>query len=88
MKPKAETIARTVVLFLALINQFLVMTGKNPIPYADSEIYEFISYMFTGVAAIISWWKNNSFTPAALEADEVMKKLKSKVSEENADECN
>ena len=76
MKPNAETIARTVVLFLALVNQFLLMTGKNPIPYADSEIYEFISYLFTGVAAIISWWKNNSFTTAAIEADKLMKELK------------
>lgn len=76
MKANAETITRTVVLFLALINQFLVMTGKNPIPYADSEIYEFISYLFMGAAAIISWWKNNSFTPEAIEADKVMKELK------------
>ena len=76
MKPNAETIARTVVLFLALVNQFLLMTGKNPIPYADSEIYEFISYLFTGVAAVITWWKNNSFTPAAIEADKLMKELK------------
>lgn len=76
MKANAETIARTVVLFLALINQFLVMTGKNPIPYADSEIYEVISYLFMGAAAIVSWWKNNSFTPEAIEADKVMKELK------------
>lgn len=76
MKANAETIARTVVLFLALVNQFLVMTGKNPIPYADSEIYEVISYLFMGTAAIISWWKNNSFTPEAIEADKVMKELK------------
>ena len=76
MKANAETIARTVVLFLALVNQFLLMTGKNPIPYADSEIYGFISYLFTGVAAIIAWWKNNSFTPAAIEADKLMKELK------------
>lgn len=76
MKANAETIARTVVLFLALVNQFLLMTGKNPIPYADSEIYEFISYLFTGVAAIITWWKNNSFTTAAIEADKLMKELK------------
>lgn len=78
MKPNAETIARTVVLFIALINQFLLMTGKNPIPYSDSAIYEVISYLFTGVAAIVAWWKNNSFTKEALEADEVLKELKAR----------
>ena len=76
MRVTSETIARTVVLFLALINQFLTMTGKNPIPYSDSAIYEFVSFLFTGVAAIVSWWKNNSFTKNAISADEFMKELK------------
>lgn len=81
MKVSADTIARTIVLFIALVNQFLVMAGINPIPYADSEIYEFVSYLFTGTAAVLSWWKNNSFTPSAIEADKVMKELKAKSKE-------
>lgn len=76
MKVKSEVIARTIVLFLALINQFLVMIGKNPIPYSDSAIYEVVSYLFMGAAAIASWWKNNSFTPKAIKADEFLKQLK------------
>lgn len=30
----------------------------------------------TTVAALAMWWKNNSFTPAALRADQTYDKLK------------
>ena len=31
------------------------------------------------VAALIAWWKNNSFTTAALEADKTYDRLKSQI---------
>ena len=31
----------------------------------------------TVAAALVSWWKNNSFTPEAIEADDYFYKLKS-----------
>ena len=33
----------------------------------------------TTVAALVAWWKNNSFTPEAIEADDFMARLKKKV---------
>lgn len=78
MKVTNATIARTVVLIIALINQVLTMTGHNPLPWSDTEIYEGATLILTVISSIVVWWKNNSFTKPALEADEYMKELKTK----------
>jgi SPP1 family holin len=75
-KVNTETIIRTVVLAITLINQALTSSGKNPLPFAESELYEFLSLGATICAAIWAWWKNNSFTKAAIKADGYMKALK------------
>ena len=76
MKVSGETIARTVVLALALINQALTMFGVNPLPFSDTQVYEFITLAFTLGTTIWAWWKNNSFTEAARKADEYINQLK------------
>lgn len=76
MKTKAETIARTVVLALALLNQVLAICGKGQIQIAENDIYQIVSLTFTAVAAVWSWWKNNSFTQNAIKADEYLNELK------------
>lgn len=76
MKITAETIARTIVLALALLNQVLAICGKGQIQIAENDIYQIISLTFTSVAAVWSWWKNNSFTQNAIKADEYMEELK------------
>ena len=72
------TIARTVILILALVNQVLTATGRSIIKVSDDDINTLISTGFTIVSAIIAWWKNNSFTQAAIMADEIMKEDKSR----------
>lgn len=72
----AGTIARTIVLLLALANQILAMCGKQVLNIADDDIYQVISLLFTIGAAVWGWWKNNSFTQEAIKADEVMTELK------------
>ena len=74
---KSDTIIRTVVLGISLINQIIVMCGLNPLPFADDEIYAFVSTLVTVAAAIWSWWKNNSITKSAQAADEVKNAIKS-----------
>ena len=76
MKISAGTIARTIILALALINQTLTATGHGIIDISDDTINTLISTGFTVITAIIAWWKNNSFTNAAIEADEIKKQLK------------
>lgn len=78
MKIKKDTIIRTVILALALINQILTSTGHSIIPISDEEITEFISLAFTIGASVWAWWKNNSFTKNAIEADKVLKDLNEK----------
>lgn len=76
MKVSTGTIARTIILALALINQFLAFTGHSPIPIPDETVTELVSTIWTVIMALITWWKNQSFTYAALKGDEVMKNLK------------
>lgn len=75
---KTDTIIRTVVLLLALINNTLTMTGHSVLPVTDEQVSELLSLLFTIGAALWAWWKNNSFTPAAIQADEVLAELKNK----------
>lgn len=77
MKISAGTIARTIVLIIALVNQVLTSMGKNPLPFAEETLYEAISYIVTIAASLIAWWKNNSITPEAIAADQYMHSLKS-----------
>lgn len=72
----AGTIARTIVLILALANQVLAMCGKQVLNIADDDIYQVISLLFTIGASAVAWWKNNSFSQTALKADKVMAELK------------
>jgi len=75
-KITSGTIARTIILALALINQVLVMFGKSPLNIADDDIATVVSLIFTIVSTVIAWWKNNSFTKAAIEADLYKDELK------------
>lgn len=68
-----ETWARTIVLFIALINQILAIMGKGQIEIAESDIYQICSLVFTVISTIWAWWKNNSFSVSAQNGDAVMK---------------
>ncbi len=76
MKVKTETIIRTAVLALALLNQVLVICGKTPLPVKDEELTQVLSLCLTIGASLWSWWKNNSFTDAARTADALMREIK------------
>ena len=78
MKISADTIARTIILFIAILNQILAILGKNRLEIAESDIYQIVTLAFTIGSAVWAWWKNNSFTQNALKADEFMKELKDK----------
>lgn len=75
-KISAGTIARTVVLLLALINQCLSMAGVSPLPIEDEQVETIITTAWTVIAAVWAWWKNNSFTQAALAGDALKDEIK------------
>lgn len=66
------TLTRTILLWLAILNQLLTALGKNPLPLDDNTI----STLITAVFALLAWWKNNSFTSHAKLADEFLKEAK------------
>lgn len=73
IKVQPDTIIRTIVLIVALVNQILTSTGHSPIPVDDNQLTELITLAFTIVASVWAWWKNNSFTSAAIRADNQMR---------------
>ena len=75
----AGTIARTACLLLALTNQVLSALGKPVLPIESATVEQLVTAGITTVAALIAWWKNNSFTAAAIEGDKRMNSLKNQV---------
>ena len=76
MKASKGTIIRTALLVLAIINNLLSVFGKPVLPITDEQLELIISTIITVVVAVVNWWKNNSYTAEAVEADVYMKRLK------------
>lgn len=72
----AGTVARTACLLLALTNQLLSALGKPVLPIESETVEQLVTAGITSIAALVAWWKNNSFTTAALEADKAYDRLK------------
>ena len=78
-KISAGTIARTACLLLALTNQILSACGKPVLPIESATVEQLVTAGITTVAALIAWWKNNSFTTAAIKADKYLEDKKSQI---------
>ena len=75
-KISAATIARTAVLLLALTNQMLSACGKPVLPIESQTVEQLVTAGITTAAALVSWWNNNSFTSAAIQANAEYARLK------------
>lgn len=64
MKAKIDngTKIRSIILFLAILNQLLVSLGLNPIPGSEELWGEVLSWAFLAAASIWTWFKNNYVT--------------------------
>ena len=71
-----DTIARTIILALALLNQLLAILGKGTIEIAENDVYQVVSIVWTIASAIVAWWYNNSFTQHAIRADDYLDSLR------------
>lgn len=72
-----NAIVRLVVLVILLVNQFLLTLGWSPLPFSEEQIYEGVSSVATVGMSVYAWWKNNSVTKEAQQADEYLRELKS-----------
>ena len=70
------TLIRTVMFVLVVINFVLEKVGIDIIPADENTITMLVEYLIEIAVLVVGFWKNNSFTPAAIKADEVLKQLK------------
>ena len=69
------SIIRTIVLFVALVNQVLVMMGYSPLPFGEAEVEMFVSTLFTVIASLVAWWKNNYLSEKGKRQKEALKRV-------------
>ncbi len=69
--------ARLALLIAVLVNNTLTVFGVNP-PVPGGKAGEIIVTVTTVLSSLLAYWKNNSFTAAAQQADEYMEMLKRK----------
>ena len=67
-----QTWARSIVLLLALVSQLCVILGKRTEAIDVDQWQEYVTYALTVGASIVAWWKNNSFTDKAQNADKLL----------------
>ena len=67
-----QTWARTLVLILALVSQLCVILGKRTEAIDIEQWQEYVTYALTVISSIWAWWKNNSFTDKAQNADKLL----------------
>ena len=58
---KIAILVRTCVLFVALVNQLLMVFGYSILPISEEQISELCTALFTVVAAIWTWYTDNKF---------------------------
>lgn len=76
----AATIARTVVLALAHRQSAAEVQQARPVlPIDSASVEQWVTAGLTTAAAIWAWWENNSFTPEAIRADELLDQMQGKI---------
>lgn len=70
------TVVRTIMLIIVMINMILNATGNNPINISESLVYEVIETLISVAVIIIGFWKNNSYTDNAQQADKYLEELR------------
>lgn len=76
MEIKKSTIVRAILVVLVIVNMILESCGIDVIPADENFITMFVETVIEVAIIIVSFWKNNSFTPKAIQADKFLKQLK------------
>lgn len=77
MQITKRTVASTVINLIALLNSIMIMIGKPVLSISDNDVGVVVSVVFTICAWAYGFWKNNSFTKEAIQADEYLELLRS-----------
>ncbi len=65
-------------LVLALLNSALQLMGYDVLPFTEEYVETLLTVVFNFVAMGAAYWKNNSFTKSAKDADKKLIEEKSK----------
>lgn len=76
MTVSKSTIVRTILVLLVFINFILERFGVDVIPVDESFILTLVELGIEIGILVVGFWKNNSFTPKAIKADEFLKQLR------------
>lgn len=76
MKITKSTIVRTILLLLVFLNFILERCGVDIIPTDENVILMFVETVIEIAIIAVGFWKNNSYTPAAIKADKFLKELR------------
>lgn len=70
------TIVRTIMLIIVIVNLILKACGKPLINVEEHTLFYWLEVILEIAVIITTFWKNNSFSQAAIKADDFLKKLK------------
>lgn len=70
------TIIRAICTLIAIANFTLTTLGANPLPITENDVMNVVINLFSVIAIIYGFWKNNNFTSSAQISQDVCDKLK------------
>lgn len=76
MKISKSTIVRLILVTLVIVNFVLEKCGIDVIPTDETVITMFVETFIEIAILAVGFWKNNSFSQAAIRADEFLKELR------------
>lgn len=79
-KVSVGSYVRLALLLISVVNLALRSFGADTLPMNNEAVENFVSVVFTAASALAAYWKNNSFTSAALAADETLREFSQKSS--------
>lgn len=76
MKISKGTIVRTILLLVAIVNMGLQHFGIDIIKVDEESVASIVEYIIQIAIIVVGFWKNNSYTEKAIEADKFLRDLK------------
>lgn len=76
MQVTKSTIVRTILVALVFVNFILEKCGVDVIPANESTILMVVETATEIAVLAVGFWKNNSYSPAAIKADKFLKELR------------
>ncbi len=81
MKISKSTIIRAILIVLVIVNIVLEKRGVDIIPTDEYTVAMFVETVIEIAIIVVGFWKNNSFSQAAIKADAFLKQLKGEEAE-------